>query len=476
MTVRVNKCFILALTLLFLLMSNPIHAQFGSTGTNDAKTNGMAGTSNAVSGGIYSVGINPANLALKQNTFIEFISILPFPNASINSGTDFISLDDINYFFGGVDGNARVLSDADKNRFISLMKNGGFIFTHSGLNLLSFGINLDEQTGSFAFSIHDAAGTNLTIPQAVSEIIFYGNQPGQAFNLDESDLKAWWIRNYALTYSLLLPGANTFKFDKLSAGITTKLVHGFAYIGTERSNYNFNTGSFNEISGSADMLAYSAFSDAFGVRYDFDSLRSNRSLSFFPSPAGTGLGFDIGVAAIKGNWQFSVSLTDIGFINWYKNTAQFSSFGEIYVDDILNKDQMDTLKNRVLGNGERIASFSSGLAATLRLGVSYLFDETLLPGRFLLAFDYDQGFNNLPGNSKYPLFSIGSEWKPMDWIPYFRTGFSYNYNQGFNWALGLGIDMSVVELHFSSSTIQSFIAPKHTKQLAVSVGSRWKIK
>jgi len=476
MTDTLNRLFIYSVVLLLFLVINPTRAQFGSAGTNDARTNGMAGTSNAVSEGIYSIGINPANLSIRKNTFIDFTTILPFPNASINSGTDFISLHDINYFFGGVDGNARVLSDADKNRFIDLMKNGGVIFTHSGLNILSFGINLDERTGSFAFSLDDAAGANLTIPQAVSELIFYGNQPGQTFNLDESNLKVWWIRNYALTYSLQLPGANTLKFDKLSAGITTKLVHGFAYIGTERSNYNFNTGPSNEISGSADMLGHSAFSDAFGVRYDFDSLSSKRSLSLFPAPAGTGLGFDVGAAAIKGNWQFSVSLTDIGFINWYKNAAQFSSFGEIYVDDILNKDQMDTLKNRVLGNGKRIESFSTGLSSALRLGVSYLFNETLLPGKFLLAFDYDQGFNSLPGNSTYPLFSIGTEWKPMDWIPYFRTGFSYNYDQGFNWALGLGIDINIVELHFSSSTMQSFIAPKHTKQIAVSVGSRWKIK
>ncbi len=461
--------------LVWLIMFSTIHAQFGSIGSIDARTSGMAGTSNAVSEGIYSIGINPANLTIKKNNFIDFTTLLPFPNAAIFSGTNFISLDDINYFFRGVNGNARVLSESDKNRFIDLMKNGGLVFNSSGLNLFSFGINLDNKIGSFAFSIHDAAGLNVTIPQAVSELIFFGNRQGHTFNLDDSDLKVWWIRNYALTYSRLLPDFKTLNFDNLSAGVTIKLVHGFSFIGTERSKYYFNTGSSNEISGSADMLAHSAFSDAFGVRYDFDSLRENKSISLFPPPAGTGLGFDFGAAALKNNWQFSISLTDLGFIRWYKNAAQFSSFGDIYVDDILNKEQIDTLKNRVLGKGERIESFSSGLASALRIGVSYLFNETLLPGKFLLAFDYDQGFNNLPGNSKYPVFSIGGEWKPMDWIPYIRTGFSYNYEQGFNWALGLGVDVSLVELHLSTSTMQSFIAPKHTKQISVFVGSRWKV-
>ena len=255
----------------------------------------------------------------------------------------------------------------------------------------------------------------------------------------------------------------------------TVLIHGYSYIGTDHVDYNINTSSSNEITGTTDLLGYSAFSDAFGVRYDFDSLQQNSSWGVFPSPAGTGFGIDFGFAAKLDNWTLSLSLTDLGKINWNKNAAEFSSFGEIYFDDISNKDQMDSLENIITGDSKKIEKFSTGLPTTLRVGTSYQFDEGTVPGSLLLAFDYDQGFNDLPGNTKFPRISFGAEWKPMDWIPYIRTGISYNTEFGINWGVGLGIDMKIIELNFATSNMQSFVAPNQSRQLSFSFGSRWKI-
>jgi hypothetical protein len=457
------------------IMINSSYAQYGSLGSIDARSLGLAGSSNSVSSGVYSIGINPANLAINKNNFIDFTTVLPLPSISISTGTNFLSLNDVNYFFGGVDGEARVLTEADKQRFNSLIQNGGLVFINASFSLFSFGINLNDNIGALAFSIQDIAGAKLYLPQALADVVLNGNPQGKTFNLNEANVKAWWIRNYSFSYARNFIEPNSSLIDRLTVGITGKLIHGYSYIGTDHASYNITTGSSNEITGSADLLGYSAFSDAFGVKYDFDSLKQKSSWGIFPTPAGTGFGIDFGIAAMLDNWTLSVSLTDIGKINWNKNAAEFSSFGEIYFDDLSNKDQMDSLENLLTGDSKKIDKFSTGLPTTLRFGTSYLLDEGTVPGSLLLAFDYDQGFNDLPGNTKFPRVSLGAEWKPMDWIPYIRTGISYNFEFGINWGVGLGIEIKIVELNFACSDMQSFIAPNQSKQLSFSFGSYWKL-
>ena len=130
----------------------------------------------------------------------------------------------------------------------------------------------------------------------------------------------------------------------------------------------------------------------------------------------------------------------------------------------------------MVGKGKRISNFQTDLATAIRLGISHYFlgkkgDNS---GSLLLAFDYNQGFNDMPGNSLKPRFSLGMEWKPWEWFPFIRTGFSYGGELGFNWALGLGMDAGLVEFNIATSNFETLIAPNYAKQLSVSVGSRWK--
>ena len=87
------------------------------------------------------------------------------------------------------------------------------------------------------------------------------------------------------------------EIKSVMAGISLKLVHGYYYAGIERVNTNFETGAFNEIKGEASMMGYSAFSDDFGVKYDFDSTDHQSSFSLFMPPAGNGFGLDFGLSS-----------------------------------------------------------------------------------------------------------------------------------------------------------------------------------
>lgn len=463
-------------TIIFLsLLIAETSAQIGSVGINDAVSTGMARTYNSISRGVYSIGINPANLLLNESEKIDIVTVIPIPRISARVGEDFITMQDINYFFGGVDGKSRYLNDADKERLNSLFENGGTGFTDASISLFSIGYRSDM--GAFAFSINDAVAGNFQFPKSVAEIALYGNQQGKEYNLDQTNFKTWWIRDYAFSYArkIFTDGSNN--AYGLYAGVSFKIVQGFAYTGTENVGTTISTGNSNEITGNADLRGLSAFSDNFGVKYDFDSTKHSSSFSMFPSPAGSGVGLDLGFTyAFPSNLKISFAVTDMGSIKWTKNAAQFSASGNIYLDDLTNQSQLDTLKDKLLGKSQSIESFTTSLPTAIRFGFSKPFFETNRNsvGYLLVALDYNQGLNDMPGNSKKGRLSIGTEWKPLSWSPFLRTGFSFGGISGFNWAFGLGLDVGLLEFNVATSDFQSFASPNSTKHLSVAFDSRWK--
>jgi hypothetical protein len=463
------------LILLVLSFSCISYAQFGSGGAVNTKSTGMAKTSNAISDGVYAIGINPANLMNDENYSAQLVTLLPIPQISFRGGTSFMSINDINYYFGGVNGQPRYLTDADKQRFSSLFQNGGFTAINANVNILSVSYKSNDKIGAFGFSVNDVAAGKFTLPQALVDFALNGNPLGKSYNLNDAQAKAWWIRDYSISYARNLNLLKNF-FDQLSAGVSIKLVDGFVYTGTEKVNTTLTTATDYTINGNADFKAVSAFSNNFGVKYDFDSTEQTSNFSPFPSPAGSGLGVDLGFSAKRKYWRFALAVTDIGSINWNENTAQFMASGNIKVDDITNKDQIDSLRDKITGKAKPISSFTTSLPTTLRLGAAYFFDKqhNPIPGTLLLAFDYNQGFNDMPGNSVNPRVSIGAEWKPMDWIPYIRTGLSFGGNFGFHWGFGLGVNTGVLELEIATSDLQTFLAPNASEYLSVALGSRWR--
>ena len=475
---NLNKKIALIFFVLFVFgLFTENYAQFGSSGTVDARSIGMAKTYNAISGGLYSIGINPANLNQLSEGSVELSTIIPLPFISFHSGTDFFTINQLNYYFGGVDGKARVLSAEDKQNLNDLFSNGGFLFSNFSTTLLSFAWKPSNEAGTFAFSMNDLLGANATIPEAFIDLGLNGNQSGKQYDFNDEKFKSWWIRTYALSYAKAFELEEGSSLKNINAGISFKLVHGFYYGGIENVNTNLSTGSFNEIQGNADMIGYSAFSDGIGVKYDFDSLDHESSFGLFMPPAGRGIGFDLGLTfQFENNFSIATALTGIGSMTWSENAAKFFTNGSIYIDDLTDQGQLDSLKEKFTGDSQPIGSFSTGLPTVFRLGFGYeLNDENnFLPGSLLLGLDYNQGFNDLPGNSKNPRISFGFEWKPGDWIPYFRSGISVGGADNFAWAFGLGMYTSVIEFNFATSYFQSVIAPSSAKQISIAFDSKWK--
>ena len=142
-----------------------VSAQYGSVGSFDSRSMGMAKTYTATSRGINSIGINPANLMYDENGHFEFSTVLPLPSASLGSGTDFLSIEDFNYYFGGVNGKARYLNDQDKERLNNLFKNGGDVFLNASTRIFSASWKINDDIGAIGISMSDFIGGYLKFPK-----------------------------------------------------------------------------------------------------------------------------------------------------------------------------------------------------------------------------------------------------------------------------------------------------------------------
>lgn len=462
--------------ILYIIFSEFSYAQFGSVGVTDARSLGMGKANSAIVEGIFSLGINPANLIFSDEESIDFTSIIPLPSASVRSGTNFLSINDINYYFGGIGGNDKVLTQSDKDNLNELFENGGEFVSSGRVALLSVHYRSTKSIGSFAFRINDFVGGEFIFPEDLSNISF---SESRLYDFSDARVRTWWIRDYSLTYAKDLDEIKPDFFSRLGFGITAKYYQGFAYLATEEIGTYLQTQSSGNITGEANLLAYSSFSDNLGVKYDFEEVDREGDFSLFPSPSGKGFGFDFGfVAELNSSTRLALSVTDIGKINWTKNVARFLSEGDITVTDITDKSQRDSVFDKIYGTAVPISQLTTNLPTALRVGFAHLIsdgDPINTAGSILLAFDYSQGFNEQPGNTVTPKFSLGMEWKPFIAKFYVRTGFEFGGVEGINWAYGLGYDAYLVEFHLATNYMQTSLFPQQSKQISLSFSSRWKL-
>lgn len=462
-----------------------INAQsFGSSGSIDARTIALGGTNLTSVNGIYAIGVNPANLAINSPHKLEISTVLPLPTLNISAGNDFITLNDYQYFFTGVRGDngeltGRFLDNSEKNKFLSLFDNGSMIHSNVGISLFSASFYPSKELGAFAFSVQDWTSVQASLPKEIFELILFGNEPGKEFNLSDLDSKAWYLRNYSLSYSRDLSEYLSDAFKFFSAGISIKMVQGFFYAGFERNNTSIATQENYNILVNGDSKMLVAASPDFGIVYDFEDedIERESSVGLFNEPAGTGFGVDLGFyAELDESWSMAFSLTDLGSISWSEGLAEYSSNSTFLLEDITDDKLLDSLKNVVTGEGSETTSFGTSLSSAMSLGARVKLDKFLkdsFPGKLSLEFNYHQGFNNMPANSTIPRFSLGAEWIPLNWFK-FRTGFSFGGYDDFNWGMGLGFDSGIIDIDLATAYLHSIFDGNNAKRLGFAMSSRWK--
>ena len=471
--------------LLSLFISSLEFAQgFGSFGSVDAKNISMAGTNAVSSTGVYAIGVNPANLATEQEHKIEISTVLPLPNLNFSAGNDFITISDYKYFFTGEENSSgqivgKYLNEAEKNKFLDLFSNGSMINTNFGTTIFSATFYPSKKLGAFGISVQDWVSANVSLPKQIFELVLFGNETEKVFDLSDMDLKTWYLRNYTLSYANDLSNLFPDAFRSFTAGITLKMVHGYFYAGFENMNTTLQTqNNFGiQVNGNSRMLM--AASPNFGIKYDFDEdgIEKETQLGLFNKPAGTGFGMDLGFnAELNKAWSFAVALTDLGKINWNNESIEYASSTTYLLEDITDETFLDSLGKAITGEGRYINEFSTSLATAMKLGVAFKLDKFLngnFPGKLLIEFNYQQGFNNMPANTTEPRFSLGSQYSPWNWFN-LRSGISYGGIEDFNWAFGLGFSSGLLDFDFAASYVHSLFDGNNAKRLGFAMSSRWK--
>ncbi len=468
--------------LTIILSSSIIFAQNGGTiSFPDARTVAMGSQTAVTSTGVYSILGNPANLAM-QGTTIEISTILPLPSINAVTGNDFMSFNELDYYFGGVDdgnGNTigRYLNETEKETLLSQFDNENIIQTSTAINLFSISVSPGKEIGSFGFSINDIVGQRTGVPKDLVDLLLFGNQLERTYHLNDFVLSTSYLREYDFSYARDFSSLFNGFFDSFSAGITLKLVHGYAYSEIETIGTTITTMSDHSILIKNDLKANLAVSQDFGIEWDWDSRKKISNISPFLSPAGTGFGLNIGFAAkLDSIWTLGLSITDIGSVNWDTEPVSYESHGSFLITDVTDSTMSDSLSAALEPTGSYSDGFTSSLPTVLRLGVSFRLDRFLngnFPGEMLLALGYNQGFNNSLNNTTKPLFSIGFEWKPISQFP-IRSGFTFGGFDGFAWSLGIGLDVDFLELNFASADVISALQGNDTRVVQFTVGSRWK--
>jgi hypothetical protein len=472
----------------FIFSFNLIAQSAGSIGMPDARSSALGRTYTAASVGVDGIGTNPATILNRKdlNKKWEIRTVLPIPQLGFKLGTNFLTIDEYNYFFGekSVDENGddvgRYLNADDKSRLSDLFADGGTFQSDISFTLLAITFKPNDKIGAFGFAISDLFGSNVTFPRGLVDLLMNGNTQGDEFNFDDTKLEAWWLRKYSFSYARslnILPKM----FQQVNLGISFNFVSGFFYTGIERMNSQFSTGAQNSLTIKNDFLAHSSFSNDFGVAYSFDSTSFGKKSSpgLFPSPSGGGFGVDLGFwGKINDAWAIGFSLTDLGSVTWDQNVAQFKADTVVVITNISNENQTKDLTDKIFGqkNAEYVGTLSTSLPSAMHIGISYQLDKAKpnFPGKLLIVADYNQGFNNRVRNSTTPRVSIGAEWIPKNWILSFRTGFSFGGFDKFGWAAGGSFDFGFLELSGGTPDFHQLFMPNSAKRVSFAFDSKWK--
>lgn len=454
----------------------------GSSGITDVRSAGLGNTYTSSSGGVFAIGKNPANLLNTKSNF-QLSTFLPLPNISFTGGTDFLSAENISYYFEPTDSIdsdgekvGKKLTPSDIEDFKDLFKEGNSMNANSQITLLAFSANLGREIGVLGFSINDRISMNSSIPKNIIELID-GNQTGYVYDLNDLKLDSWYVRDISLSFAKNLKFMRTSLISNFNVGASLKFVQGFAYSRMENPDISFNVDENYNMQFQNKMMVYSAFSPDFGVEYDYENEEKESNPSLFPTPAGTGLGLDLGINfRINKIWQIGIAVTDIGSITWDNEATVHTADSKFTVTDLSDGDVLDSLFNTLEPEGEAAREFKSDLPTAFRLGVGVRIDKLLsrnFPGEMLFVFDYNQGFNNVPSNSTDPRFSTGLEWIPSGWFT-LRNGLSIGGIDGFRWSLGIGFDTGLLDIDLSATHFNSHVAPNSAKRVGMAIGTRWK--
>lgn len=354
---------------------------------------------------------------------------------------------------------SNVLSKLSKNNYLSVVYHP---------DILSFGIAVEKNY--FSFNITEKIDFRFRYPKSFMEFLWKGNgaylDKEMNFNFG---LNFTHYREYAI-------GAARQINEKLSVGLKLKYLYGMENFATKKTDISITTAE--------DDFAITAKGNIEMNSSGFDSDDSTSASEFnFSEYAfkrkNHGLGADLGME-YKASEKFtlSVSLLDIGAINWNYKTKNYISHDQnahftykgFELNQLINGDSSST-KDIGKALGDSLAEifkidtlhqrYKTRLTPQMYIGGHFTFSETSNAGILL----YWQSFDK----TIHPGIAFSYNHRVLDWL---NLSASYSiYNRAYtNIGLGAAISGGPVQFYIVTDNIFGMIFPQSTKNIQLQFG------
>jgi outer membrane protein OmpA-like peptidoglycan-associated protein len=437
-----------------------------------------------------------ANLKAQQSLTLYNMEAIPqamyvnpsvMPLTNINIGLPGISSNYLNYGNNGFvlhdllkqdPTNGGMLIDA--NSFLGKLKTNNDININAHVDLLSFGFKVKKKN-YFSFNLTERVDVRFSYTKDLMSFVINGN--GAAANLNRDmhlapGLDASHYREWGLNYTREVN-------DKLTIGGRLKYLSGIENVNTEKSSATLNTNSqYYALTGSANVSVNTAGVDSASQK------NTGSILGFTPSRQNRGAAIDLAASyKYSKKLSFSLSIVDLGFINWKQYTTNYVSnnpnatvhYNGVNVNQAINdsanfgkstQNYGDSL-SKAFGVSTKHTSYTTMLTTQFYLGANYWLNEKNNVGLLLNGRYANKQFN--------PALCVSFNNKVGRW---FSASLSYSMlNRSYD-NVGLGLAFTgPVQFYVVSDNIlsflvfdkyksdnSSFVVPAYSKNLNLRVG------
>ncbi len=388
---------------------------------------------------------NNMNPALTPNCKF-YIDLPVLPNFYLNAGINNLMLRDLIFNKNGVT-QTFLNNQANRDKFFKTLRPYTSINTYFGLNILSFGFQIQKRH-FITFDAGLQADINAYIPRDIFKLAIYGTPDENgvnSFNLNSLGIDATIYSNVSVGYMNVIN-------PQWTVGGKVKFLMGYANISTNintltldasRQNWTLNT---NARINASLPITYSTNEDG-GL--DMNSIgiqNTSELLSLIYTPAGVGAAIDLGFTykPIK-DLTISAAVTDLGFLHWNRNFVSGNMQGTHQIDGFIDYNAGDSINtdaiiDNLIGLGEDIVGtihvdegkkYTSMIHANFTVGAEY----GILKNKISFGALNRLRFNNSHVSDE---LTISANFRPLHWL---KASLSYSFIDGRWGNIGLGFNI-----------------------------------
>lgn len=427
---------------------------------------GKGGTAVAMIGNYDCIGINPSNLAWRDNYKFSF-TVANFGLSAQSRAIDFPTLRKA--FLHPQD----TFTQAQKDQYAAAFATPDGFNLNANVNWFAASLYFPK-FGGIAVNVRDRAFSHVTLSPTAADIMFNGvnadeykdsSYYGQNMSsyLDGTRLTMLHYREINIAYSRKIFGLGRKDADgaraiEIFSGIGYKFLWGLGNI-----DVKIEDGVF---------VGRTSLTTNYEVNYgNVQNFTPQESSKLF-NAVGTGTAFDLGFSAvIHQKHTFAVSLTDIGRITWTQNTLQAQDTLMPSLDSTntgFNSWDMNTQASFFIGdflNYKGGQSYMTALPARMRIGYAVKIGEVAK-----LGFDVVMPINKTLYNIQSPYMAFGGEVK-IGTVVRVHAGVAGNKDIGWNVPVGLTLGpLGFFELGLATGDVLTYFAKTDNPNMSFAMG------